>query len=73
MSSGQSLAERAIYTLSIVSRMGDDLTIESPERHIVRGLKMSAEKLLENCFFAASDIAYQAEQISKHFKTEEQQ
>lgn len=70
MSQQQSIADRAIFTLSAVSRMGDDLTSEAIERHIVRNMKRIAEQAIEDGFRVAMELSYQAEQLSKDLKKE---
>jgi hypothetical protein len=70
MSQQPSLADQAVYTLALVARIGEDLTSDAPERHVVRNIKRCAEKAIEAGLQIAGDLAYQAEQISKEFGEE---
>lgn len=68
MSQQQSIADRAVSTLAAVSRMGEDLTSEAVERHIVRNMKRIAEQAIEDGFRVAMELSYQAEQLSKDLR-----
>lgn len=71
MSQQQSIADRAVFALGAVQRMGESLGPEDVERHIVRNLKRMAEKSIENGLSIALELSYQAEQLSKDLKKEQ--
>lgn len=68
MNQQQSLADKAIECLSAVSKMGEQLGNDAVERHTVRGMKQAAEKMLDNAFFVATELAYRANQLSIDLK-----
>lgn len=70
MSQQPSIADRAVFALSAVSRMGENLTSEAIERHIVRNMKRLAEKAIEDGLHLALELSYQAEQLSKDLRDE---
>lgn len=67
MTTPASINDRAIEALSMVAQMGDGMTNDNPERHIIRNLKRSAEKALDQAFILAMDLAYQAQDVRKTF------
>jgi hypothetical protein len=68
MSDRQSLADQAVFTLSAVSRIGESLSSEAPERHMVRNMRRIAQQAIESGLRIAQDLVHQAEQIEKDFK-----
>jgi hypothetical protein len=62
-----SLADRAVHALALVAAMGENLSNDDPERHIVRNMKRTAEQAMSNAFQLASDLAYQAKDVSDTF------
>lgn len=62
-----SINDRAIEALSMVAQMGDGMSNDDPDRHIIRNLKRSAEKALDQAFILATDLAYQAQDVRKTF------
>ena len=68
MSNPLSIADRAVFTLSAVANMGENLTNDDACRHVVRGLKQVAQEAIEAGFRTALELSYQAEQIEKDFK-----
>lgn len=68
MSQQQSIADRYVFTLAAVSRMGENLTSEAVERHIVRNMRQLAQQAIEDGFRIAIELSYQAEQLSKDLK-----
>ena len=49
----QSLAEMAVETLAAVAAINEGVTIDHPERHIVRDIKREAEALISNALRSA--------------------
>ncbi len=68
-----SVNDRAIEAMAAVSQMGNGLTNESPERHIVRSLKRLAEHILSDAFIRATDLSFQAMDVSNTFKEQAQE
>ena len=62
-----SLADRAVHALALVAAMGENLSLEDPERHIVRNMKRTAEQAMSNAFQLACDLAYQAKNVTDTF------
>lgn len=67
MSATSSINDRAIEALSMVAQMGDGMSNDDPERHIIRNLKRAAEKALDQAFILATDLAYQAKDVRQTF------
>lgn len=57
----QSLADLAVETLAAVAAIDEGVTIDHPERHVVRDLKREAEALISNALRSARALAYAAE------------
>lgn len=68
MSERQSLADQAVQTLAAVSRIGEGMSNESPERHTIRSMKRIAEQAIESGLRIAMDLSYQAENLVKDLK-----
>lgn len=49
----QSLADLAVETLAAVATIDEGVTIDHPERHVVRDLKREAEALISNAMRSA--------------------
>ncbi len=68
-----SINDRAIEAMTAVSQMGNRLTNESPERHIIRSLKRTAEQILSDAFIRATDLSFQAMNVSDTFREQAQE
>lgn len=68
-----SINDRAIEAMTAVSQIGRDLTNDSPERHIVRNLKRTAEQILSDAFCRVTDLHFQAMAVSDTFRDQEAQ
>ncbi len=64
-----SINDRAVFALAIVADIGKDLSNDAPERHIVRRMKRVAEEIMSDAFVRATEIAWQAGDVSKEFNT----
>lgn len=67
-----SINDRAVFALAIVADIGKDLSNDSPERHIVRRMKRVAEEIMSDAFVRATEIAWQAGDVSKEFEAMKQ-
>ena len=68
-----SINDRAIEAMAAVSQIGNGLTNESPERHIIRSLKRTAEQILSDAFIRATDLSFQAMNVSNTFREQAQE
>ena len=68
-----SINDRAIEAMAAVSQIGNGLTNESPERHIIRNLKRTAEQILSDAFIRATDLSFQAVNVSNTFREQAQE
>lgn len=67
----QSLADLAVETLAAVAAIGEGVTINHPERHIVRDLKREAEALISNALRSARALTYAAEGLRELHRKQE--
>lgn len=58
-----SLADSAVQTLADIRAIGAGMSSEHPMRHSARTLQHTAERILSDAFYQASNIAQQAKQI----------
>ena len=68
-----SINDRAIEAMAAVSQIGNGLTNESPERHIIRNLKRTAEQILSDAFIRATDLSFQAMNVNNTFREQAQE
>lgn len=63
MSEFKTLADQAVETLAAIRAMDEGLTLEHPERHVIRGMKRSVEQMVSSALTAALELTWQAKAL----------
>lgn len=60
MSDARSLADAAVETLAAIRAMDDGMTLDHPERHVIRDLKRTAESIVADALRQAQGLTFTA-------------
>lgn len=60
MSEARSLADAAVETLAAIRAMDAGMTLDHPERHVIRDLKRNAESIVAAALRQAQDLTFTA-------------
>lgn len=65
MAENMSLADQAVQALAMVKAMDENLDMEHPERHVIRGMQYVAQQVIAAGLRSAIDLALQANDLRR--------